>query len=232
MWRVLVGLHNSIKLSFMTAGHTKFAPDWCFGLLKQKFRRTKVDCLEDIAQVVESSASVNEVQLVGSQSGEVIVNNYDWTGFLAPNFERVIQIKRQHHFEITITSPGKLHTREFADTINKEQTLLKNLSWNPKDEFPEENIPVGLSLKRQWYLHDKIAEFCSDQTRDFVCPRPEYPRPSATPRTTPPPSLPTTSTSSTTQTNTSAPKKRQRICGECGETGHNKRTCRKLTESQ
>ena len=71
----------------MTAGHTKFAPDWCFGLLKQKFHRTKVDCLEDIAQVVESSASVNEVQLVGSQSGEVIVKNYDWTGFLAPNFE-------------------------------------------------------------------------------------------------------------------------------------------------
>ena len=104
MWRVLVGLHNSIKLSFMTAGHTKFVPDWCFGLLKQKFRQTKVDCLEDIAQVVESSASVNEVQPVGSQSGEVIVKNYDWTGFLPPNFEQVIQIKRQHHFEITITS--------------------------------------------------------------------------------------------------------------------------------
>jgi hypothetical protein len=27
-------LHTSIHLSFLIAGHTKFAPDWCFGLIK------------------------------------------------------------------------------------------------------------------------------------------------------------------------------------------------------
>ena len=35
--RVLVGLHKEIILSFLPVGHTKFSPDWCFGLLKQKF---------------------------------------------------------------------------------------------------------------------------------------------------------------------------------------------------
>ena len=29
-WRVLSGLHQSVTMSFMLVGHTKFAPDWCF----------------------------------------------------------------------------------------------------------------------------------------------------------------------------------------------------------
>ena len=36
LWRVLTGLHDNITLSFMIAGHTKFSPDWCFGLLKKR----------------------------------------------------------------------------------------------------------------------------------------------------------------------------------------------------
>lgn len=36
--------------------------------------------------------------------------------------------------------------------------------------------PNGLSLERQckerqWYLYDKIREFCSDSTKDLVCPK-------------------------------------------------------------
>ena len=31
------GLHRNINLNSMVVGHTKFAPDWCFGLLKQKY---------------------------------------------------------------------------------------------------------------------------------------------------------------------------------------------------
>ena len=42
LWRVMVGLHRSITLSFLIVAHTKFSPDWCFGLLKQRFRRTVV----------------------------------------------------------------------------------------------------------------------------------------------------------------------------------------------
>ena len=36
LWCVLTGLHENIILSFMVAGHTKFSPDWCFGLLKKR----------------------------------------------------------------------------------------------------------------------------------------------------------------------------------------------------
>ncbi len=42
MWRVLSGRHNEITISFLVVGHTKFAPDWCFGLLKRLYRRSRV----------------------------------------------------------------------------------------------------------------------------------------------------------------------------------------------
>jgi hypothetical protein len=58
-WRVLVGLNKAITISFLVVGHTKFAPDWCFGLLKQKFRKSKVDCLADLVKVAQASAEVN-----------------------------------------------------------------------------------------------------------------------------------------------------------------------------
>ena len=81
-WRVLDGLNRRIEISFLIVGHTKFAPDWCFGLLKQAYRRTKVGCLDDIVRLVESSAVVNNAQLVGREDGTVIVHQYNWAEFL------------------------------------------------------------------------------------------------------------------------------------------------------
>ena len=82
MWRVMTGLHDSITISFLIVGHTEFAPNGCFGLLKREFRRTEVSCLADLEQVVQSSAVVNKSQLVGNQTGESVVPMKDWAGFL------------------------------------------------------------------------------------------------------------------------------------------------------
>ena len=53
LWRCMTGLHTKITLSFLIVGHTKLAPDWCFGLVKRLFRRTKIGSLKDIAQAVD-----------------------------------------------------------------------------------------------------------------------------------------------------------------------------------
>ena len=42
---------------------------------------TKVDCLSDIATVVSQAAAMNHPQLVGDESGNVIVPWYDWATF-------------------------------------------------------------------------------------------------------------------------------------------------------
>ncbi len=217
MWRVMTGLHKSARLSFMTVGHTKFAPDWCFGLLKQRMRRTKIDCLDDIVDVITKSASVNEAQLVGTQSGEIIVKSYEWTGFLAPKFKRINHITKQHHFEFT-DNKGSIIYREFSDDANITMKLIKDNESFTISDFPEQIIPRGLPIEREWYLHDKIAEYCSEETRDLVCPQPQFPRPAAS-------RAGSRATSPALEDNVTTPQKRQRVCGECGEMGHNKRTC-------
>lgn len=57
-YRVACGLHKSVHLQFMLAGHTKFSPDWCFGLM-------------------DLSPAGRDDQ------GEVCVETYDWKSFLS-----------------------------------------------------------------------------------------------------------------------------------------------------
>lgn len=52
MWRVMTGLEESIELSFMIVGHTKFSPD---GTFKKALRCLTVSTIYEIAQVVEAS---------------------------------------------------------------------------------------------------------------------------------------------------------------------------------
>lgn len=74
-WCVICKLHQSVSLNFMILEHTKFAPDWCFGLLKQRYRHSKVSMLADIASVVNSSTivGVNRAEIVGTKNGQVNV---------------------------------------------------------------------------------------------------------------------------------------------------------------
>ena len=207
------GYHRSIKISFMLVGHTKFSPDSCFGLLKKRFRVTKVSCLDDLVKVVNTSADVNEAQLVGSQSGQSIVSMYDWVGFFGSHVKKVPQITQQHHFHFSAEVPGTVVIQKFSDSDSTKHTLTSDIAL--ADQFPEIIVPPGLSLQRQWYLHDKIREFCPDHTKDIVCPKPSSPQPIATPPPTshspPPPS--------------SHPPRKGRVCGLCGQNGHNRRTC-------
>ena len=89
LWRVTSGLHNTVNYHFLLPGHTKFAPDWCFGLVKQKTRRTFISSLFDIARAVEESAVVNTAELVGLHNGTVRVPTYDWVTYLQQYFKKL-----------------------------------------------------------------------------------------------------------------------------------------------
>ena len=101
---MLAGLHKTITISFLPVGHTKFSPDWCFGLLKQKFRKSEVNCLDDFVSVVHKSADVNAAQLVGTQSGEVTVPTHNWSGYLTEYLRKIPHITSQHTLQLCINS--------------------------------------------------------------------------------------------------------------------------------
>lgn len=200
-WRVLTGMNNRIEMSFMMVGHTKFAPDWCFGLLKQRFRRTKVGCLADIAKVVNDSAVVNYTQLVGTENGTTIVPQYNWSDYFAPFFKRnAFQgIKSLHHLVFEAGTPGVVKVRDQTDSTEKSISVLstEHKQWAPlPTELPPIITPPGLSKERQQYLFDKIREYCPLECQDIVCPnpnssinqRPPLPTSTLPPQQTPSPS--------------------------------------------
>ena len=108
----MVGLSRSIIMQFMVVGHTKFTPDSCFGLVKQRYWRTHVECLSDIVDVLNKSGYINHARLVGTQEGQVLVPTYDWQTYLSPNFKKIPNIKR---FDMSYT-------------INKFSASSNNLS--------------------------------------------------------------------------------------------------------
>ena len=93
-------------LSFHCLTKLMLSPEWCFGLLKKKFRQSVVSSLDEIMKVVEESADVNTSQLVGTHDGEVIVPTYDWAGYLCQVFRKLKGIKKYHMFRFSASSPG------------------------------------------------------------------------------------------------------------------------------
>ena len=146
---------------------TKFSPDWCFGLFKRLYRRTKVGSLQSIFEVVNDSAECNFAQLVSREDGSTIVPTFDWTDLFAPHM-KIVGIKKLHHFRMTSASPGCVFVREHIDSAEVTIKLLKEPAWTP-DVSDLPNVPPhGLSAERQWYLHEQIRPFCPDQDKDSV----------------------------------------------------------------
>ena len=84
----------TILYSFLIVGHTKFSPDWCFGLMKQSFRRRFVSSLFDLMEAVDKSTSVkgvNIAKLCGLHDGTVLVPVYDWVTFFEPYFKKFLE---------------------------------------------------------------------------------------------------------------------------------------------
>ena len=104
-WHVCVGLHRSISLNFMIVGHTKFAPDGCFGLVKQAFKRHAVSSLEELETVVNESACMNQI---GKEDRTSFVPVGEWQQHLTPYFRPFPGIKKFQHFRFDAEHPGKV----------------------------------------------------------------------------------------------------------------------------
>ena len=174
-WRILMHLHDSILYSFLVAGHTKFGPDRCFGMIKKTYKVTYVSSLYELAHMVENSSSVgvNKAQLVGTHDGRIIVPVYDWVSFLERYFKRITNIKKYHHFRFSKESPDVVFCKEFVNSPEQSFVLLKNPAITPPSSvLPSIVRPDGLSQERKNYLYQEIRQFCKPGTEDLVAPVP------------------------------------------------------------
>ena len=80
-----------------------------------------------------------------------------------------------HHFRFDSEFPGIVFVKNSSSDVEQQIQLFKDVSWSPSpDELPQRIVPLGLSIERQWYLYDKIRDFCSDEAKDIVCPKPSH----------------------------------------------------------
>lgn len=174
-WRTIKKLHSTILSSYLLPGHTKFAPDWCFGLSKQAISKDFVSSLFELANTINRStvSGVNISQLAGLHNGNVIVPVYDWISFFSPYFRKLSGIKNYQHFRFDSATPGVCYCREFVDSPEVPFQLLKDASiLPPTDTLPQIVTPMGLDQDRKEYLYKEIRQFCKPGTEDLVAPKP------------------------------------------------------------
>ena len=98
-----------------------------------------MNCLDDIAGVVDSSASVNIPQLVGSQEGEVVVKCYNWVEMFQPHFRKLKHIKSYQHYHFDLSMPGTVSFKVASDSEVETINLLKTPAWSPQaSDLPQQ----------------------------------------------------------------------------------------------
>ena len=76
MWRVVTGLSTRIELAIMVAGHTKFSPDYGFGVFQKLYRHSELNSVEEVCAMMGRS-SLLVAEPVGTEQ-DAIIPCYDW----------------------------------------------------------------------------------------------------------------------------------------------------------
>ncbi|RUS73043.1 hypothetical protein EGW08_019207 [Elysia chlorotica] len=171
-WRIITGLHTSVSLHFMLPGHAKFAPDWCFGILKRAFRKAEVHSLQDLSHVIASStkSGINKAVMVGDEKGAIHVRTYDWQSFFRKHSKPFPGIKSKQHFYLSSSDLGYAKASFTLDEGQERRLILDPAIVN--ETGPSELVPPGLSDQRKAYLFNSIRPFVDESKKDVLCPDP------------------------------------------------------------
>ena len=91
----------------------------------------------------------------------VLLSTFNWTDFFAPHRKKVTGINKIHHFRFPFSEPGVVYIKEHSDEVVEKREVVLKPGWAPDPSLLPSVIPAkGLSMERQWYLFDKIREFC------------------------------------------------------------------------
>jgi len=186
LYRVLAGLHDNIELSFMIVGHTKFAPDGYFGLIRKCYRRSNIYTYENLVQTILSSSvnGHNTCQTVGnhavSPSSQPLIYR-GWSSWLLKFFKKLPNMTSYRHFKIIKNQPGVVFLKKTIDGDYTKALLVKRevpFGKNKSFRLPSKIVSKGLSLERQWYLYEQIRIHIPDkQDKDMTCPKPKKTKP-------------------------------------------------------
>lgn len=183
MYRVLSNLHSEIEMSFLVVGHTKFSPDSHFGLIKQRYRNSRVYTYEHLARVIEESAEgvYNRCQRYFSDAAKSEIVYRDWSSWLSKYFKSIPNITSYQHFKISNKEKGFVFVKKDINSQEEKINLMAcecQFDLVVNQHSPKRIIPEGLSAEREWYLYEHIREHIPSETdKDMTCPKPAHSKP-------------------------------------------------------
>ena len=225
MWRIGVGLSKEIELAFMVAGHTKFGPDYGFGVFKRLYRHSEVHSIQNICSLIQSSKLLL-AEPVGTEQGESLIPCYDCQAKFN-HLQKIQGLKQFHHFSFSENHQNISMVKHFAGSPASQITT----GWDGNPELPQVIPPTGLPHARKEYLFHKIRPYVADNFKDQLCPQPQLP--SAAEVSAPSPgttAVPPAAKRSHAEMEEAKPvaqsvaavshKRASPTCGYCGEQGH------------
>jgi hypothetical protein len=182
MYRTMMGKHQSMVLSFMLVGHTKFSPDGFFGLIKKRYRRSRVYTYEHLVEVINSSTDkgFNVCQPYTDHQGRELIPFRKWSSWLSRVFNNLPGITNYQHFRVDAHTPGTVTVKRSIDASEETFCLLKDKSFRfgTEPKHPPSIKPPRLSAQRQWYLYEAIRPHIPDEKdKDETAPKPTVPKP-------------------------------------------------------
>ena len=89
----------------------------------------------------------------------------------------ILSILSYHWFHVSGENPGTIFFKQYSDS-EESSFYAFEYGFTPLElnNLPEEIVPAGLDLKRQWYLYEQIRH--SALFADLSCPKPSLPKPS------------------------------------------------------
>ena len=126
MYRILIGLHDKINLSFMVVGHTKFAPDGYFGLIKYRYRRSNVYTYDQLADLIEKSSENghNICQRYSYSKGSQNFIYQDWSSLFSKYFKKLSGIRKYHHFHFSHQNRVGCNTKKWQNIVATNLVLF------------------------------------------------------------------------------------------------------------
>ena len=180
LYLVICGYFESVELNFMIPGHTKFKCDGSFGLIKKLYRKTTVDCVDHIVEVVKrsSTAGLNKAQCYENGKG---FQYLDLNSVLGIFFKKLSGLQKYQHFFLKqlILELSKLKWLLMVLLLNliywkPEKQVFLNYQRDIKSFSILVLTPPPLDYKRQEYLYHNIRPFVRDEFKDISCPKPIY----------------------------------------------------------
>ena len=125
----------------MIPGHTKFKCDGSFGLVKKLYRKTTVNCVNDIVEVVKrsSAAGLNKAQCYDNGKG---FQYLDLNAVLGIFFKKLNGMQKYQHFLFEVANPGIVKAQMVANGAYTEFNLLKARKASVSEITKSFSIPV------------------------------------------------------------------------------------------